>query len=192
MKEIIDELARAVAAGKNVPFVFFWGHTPKTAGVVDKACLSQWWPCSFVVDGNAYSSAEQFMMAEKARIMGDEETRARIFAERDPKAIKALGRAVKNYDAARWDLEKLGVVVAGNLAKFSSDPRLKEFLLSTGDAILVEASPEDTIWGIGLAESDARARDPAQWRGANLLGFALMRVRASTSLRRGSSADPGT
>ena len=64
-----------------------------------------------------------------------------------------------------------------NLLKFSQNQNFKDFLLSTGDKILVEASPYDRIWGIGMLETDNRAENPLLWNGENLLGFALMEVR---------------
>jgi ribA/ribD-fused uncharacterized protein len=171
----IDELLRAVEAGKAFEYVYFWGHTGEGIG---KHVLSQWYRCSFVVDGTAYNSAEQFMMAEKARLMGDEDARAKMLASSDPGEIKALGRAVKNYDGALWDRERFDVVVRGNVAKFSNAP-LRAWLLGTGESVLVEASPKDAIWGIGLDEHDERAKDPRRWKGANLLGFAIMNARAA-------------
>src|SRR5688500_3024032 len=158
---------------------FFWGQKPRTPGVIDKACLSQWWPARFVVDDVAYTSAEQWMMAEKARLMGDASTRAKILATDDPATVKALGREVTPYDETLWVAQRLDVVTRGSIAKLDQNAELKAFLLSTGDDVLVEASPKDTVWGIGLAENDPRAGDPAQWRGENLLGQALMRARAA-------------
>jgi ribA/ribD-fused uncharacterized protein len=170
---VIEDLLREIEAGKTFKYVYFWGHTGEGIG---KHVMSQWYPCSFVVDGVTYSSAEQFMMAEKARLMGDEDARAKMLATNDPADVKALGRAVKNYDGALWDRERFDVVVRGNVAKFSGV--LREYLVGTGDAVLVEASPKDAIWGIGLAEGDERAKDPRTWKGMNLLGFALMKARA--------------
>jgi ribA/ribD-fused uncharacterized protein len=85
---------------------------------------------------------------------------------------------VRGFDADRWDAARWEIVVRGNLAKFRQNPELGAFLANTGDRVLVEASPVDRIWGIGLAEDDARAQDPERWRGINLLGFALMEARA--------------
>lgn len=164
-------------------FVFFWGHEDRDQGT-SKVCLSQWFRCSFVVDGQYYNCAEQYMMAEKARIFGDEETRQQILSEYSPMAMKKLGRKVQNYDDMVWRETRMSVVVAGNLAKFSQNESLKEFLLSTGERILVEASPKDTTWGIGLVESSTDAIHPRNWPGENLLGFALMEVR---DILRGNS-----
>jgi ribA/ribD-fused uncharacterized protein len=91
--------------------------------------------------------------------------------------VKDLGRQVKGFVEADWDRAKRRIVTEGNLAKFAQNGRLRDFLLSTGDRILVEASPVDQIWGIGLAADDEKARNPLEWRGDNLLGFALMDVR---------------
>lgn len=161
-------------------FLFFWGHHGKP-GKTTKACLSQWYPCKFTVNGIHYNSAEQFMMAEKARIMGDEETRKKILASTDPKEIKALGREVRNFDESIWQNYRMEIVIAGNLHKFMDNEDLREFLLSTGDKILVEASPYDTVWGIGMKEDDPDCRNPRLWKGENLLGFALMDVREKFS-----------
>lgn len=157
-------------------FVFFWGHTQK-GDTVTKACFSQWYLCRFVVDGVTYNCAEQYMMAEKARIFGDEEVRRQILHETDQMTIKKLGRKVANYDDDVWCSKRFDVVIAGNIAKFSQNPQLQEFLLNTGDKVLVEASPKDKIWGIGLDEFNPSACDPDKWQGRNLLGFALMDVR---------------
>lgn len=174
-------LARSVedlAGAEGLDFVFFWGHQPPRGGGVGPSCLSQWWPSPFSVDGIAYPTAEHWMMAEKARLFGDADVEARVLAAGTPKAAKALGREVRPFDSARWERERFDVVVRGNLAKFGQSAQLARYLDGTGDAVLVEASPVDRIWGIGLAEDDPRARRPGEWRGLNLLGFALMEVRA--------------
>ena len=117
------------------------------------------------------------MMAQKAALFGDEETRKKIMAAGHPREYKALGRDVKPFDAAAWDREKYGIVLQGNLAKFSQNPELLAFLLGTGDAILVEASPYDAVWGVKLPADDPRIHNPREWKGENLLGFALMETR---------------
>lgn len=144
---------------------------------MSKVCLSQWFQCSFIVDGQYYNCAEQYMMAEKARIFGDEEVRQQILAEYSQMAMKKLGRKVRGYDDLIWKAKRFGVVVKGNVAKFSQNEKLLNFLISTGDKILVEASPKDIVWGIGLEESSPDAIRPCKWQGENLLGFALMEVR---------------
>ena len=116
-------------------------------------------------------------MAQKANVFGDEEVMNQILAETDQMTIKRLGRLVKNYDDSVWTERRFQIVVEGNLAKFSQNEDLRHFLLSTGDKILVEASPKDTIWGIGFDEFAPEATNPALWNGENLLGFALMEVR---------------
>ena len=157
-------------------FVFFWGHEDRGNGL-SKVCLSQWYQCPFVVDGQYYNCAEQFMMAEKARIFGDEEIRQQILAEYSQMAMKKLGRQVRNYDDSTWKEKRFDIVVKGNIAKFSQNEKLRNFLIATDDKILVEASPKDNIWGIGLEESSIDAINPRKWKGTNLLGFALMEVR---------------
>ena len=164
-------------AKKKLDFVFFWREGGAKLESVSNGCLSQWQKCTFEVDGVTYKSAEQYMMAEKARIFGDEETRQLIMKEEEPSIIKDLGREVKNFNPEIWDQHKFDVVVKGNLAKFGQDEKLKKFLLNTGSAILVEASPYDRVWGIGMREDNKDAKDAEKWYGINLLGFALMVVR---------------
>ena len=120
---------------------------------------------------------EQYMMAEKARIMVDEDTRMKILQAENPKDIKALGRLVKNFDPKKWDENKVSVVTYGNYHKFCKNEELKAFLRSTENKVLVEASPYDTIWGIGLSADAPEAKRPELWKGTNLLGFALMKIR---------------
>ncbi len=172
-----DQLVQAIRDGYRPEYLLFWGHKPLPNGKIGTPCFSQWWPARFCVEGVNYPTAEHFMMAEKARLFGDETIRARILTTRDPKTAKELGRQVKNFDEARWNKECFQIVVTGNLAKFKQHRDLGEFLLSTGEKVLVEASPYDRIWGIGLEAEDPRAQKPQQWRGTNLLGFALMEVR---------------
>jgi ribA/ribD-fused uncharacterized protein len=170
----VDEL---IEAGGRPDFLFFWGHRPSRDGV-GAGCLSQWWPVTFTVTGHEYRSAEHYMMAEKARLFNDAPAAERIMAAATPKDAKSLGRAVRGFDGARWAAHRFDIVVAGNLAKFGQHADLRDYLLGTGERVLVEASPSDQVWGIGLAAGDPRAADPRTWRGENLLGFALMAVRA--------------
>jgi hypothetical protein len=174
----LDALVAAVRSGQGFEYRYFWGHTARADGALTDAVFSQWWPSGFEVDGQRYATAEQFMMAGKARTFGDREALARILEQPDPAACKALGRAVRPFDPAVWSAARFEVVTRGNVAKFGQDPALRDHLLGTGDAILVEASPRDRIWGIGLGVNDPRAADPLTWRGQNLLGFALVRARA--------------
>lgn len=166
------------ATGERFDFLCFWGHRGRADGAPSKACFSQWFPAPFEVDGVRYATAEHWMMAEKARLFADEAALAKVFAKDDPAAAKAAGRTVRGFDEAIWQRHRFGIVVAGNLAKFGQHPALAAFLAGTGDRVLVEASPVDAVWGIGLAADDPGAHDPDRWRGANLLGFALMDVRA--------------
>lgn len=174
----LSSLNAAIECGLEPEFVFFWKPEPKFEGVVDQSCLCQWWPSPFEVDGVVYLTAEHIMMAEKAHLFGDEETRRQILLTADPHLAKKLGRSVRGFDGKVWLQHRIDIVVQANLAKFGQHPRLKHFLLDTGESILVEASPFDRIWGIGLAEDDPCATNPKQWRGLNLLGFALMTVRS--------------
>ncbi|MCA1594703.1 MAG: NADAR family protein [Acidobacteria bacterium] len=172
-----EDLLRAVRSGLRPKYLFFWGHKPLPNGEIGKPCFSQWWPAPFSVDGVSYPTAEHFMMAEKARLFSDGDARAQILKAGSPKTAKQLGRQVKNFSELVWGEMRFQLVVSGNLAKYSQNHELREYLLGTGDKILVEASPVDRIWGIGLAADNEQAMNPERWRGLNLLGFALMEVR---------------
>ena len=171
-------LIEKIQMGKTPKFLFFWGHQPGKDGQITASCFSQWWESSpFVVEGITYTSAEHWMMAQKALLFDDQATFDKIILAKTPAEAKKLGRAVQNFEQAKWEEKRFELVTAGNVHKFGQDPDLKTFLLNTQDRVLVEASPLDPIWGIGLAASDPKAQDPEQWEGLNLLGFALMAAR---------------
>jgi ribA/ribD-fused uncharacterized protein len=174
----VPSLAAAVAAGASPKYLFFWGHTPKVDGAVGSWVLSQWFPAPFDVGGHRYITAEHWMMAEKARLFGDEPRHAAILAAHGPAEAKDHGRRVKGFSDEVWDARRFELVVEGNVHKFSQHPELRQYLQGTAARVLVEASPVDRVWGIGLAQDDPRATKPSQWRGLNLLGFALMEARA--------------
>lgn len=175
----VAELADTVRRGHRVKYLYFWGHRPQRDGSVGAGCLSQWWPAAFTVDGRTYATAEHWMMWHKATLFGDAGIAERILASAHPHRAKTLGRQVRGFDEATWTTRRYDIVVAGSVAKFGQHEELRRFLLGTGERVLVEASPVDRIWGIGLAADDPRAADPTRWRGDNLLGFALMDARAA-------------
>lgn len=139
--------------------------------------FSQWYAAKFTVDGTTYTCAEQYMMAQKALVFGDKSNHKAIMQELSPKIQKSLGRKVANFNADKWNNVARDVVFKGNYAKFTSDPVLKKILLDTYPTTLVEASPVDLVWGIGLIESDPMARNRSNWLGKNWLGETLTKVR---------------
>ncbi|ATO51634.1 NADAR family protein [Brevibacillus laterosporus] len=177
--EIIQDVRTLIREShkKQVKYLFFWGNTPKKDGMVDKSCFSQWYPAPFEEDGIIYATAEHYMMAKKAELFGDTAMRDQIIKQKHPNQAKALGRRVQAFDDRVWNGHKLDIVRQANLLKFSQHPELKSYLLHTGNRVLVEASPYDRVWGIGLAQDHPDAERPQHWRGENLLGFALMLVR---------------
>ena len=141
---------------------------------------SNWHPSLFLdMHQVQYSNAEQYMMAAKARLFGDYETEREILAVKgsNPSRMKSLGRKVRNFNERTWVEHRDQIMFDACLLKFGQNAHLRAQLMATGDRILVEASPVDFIWGIGLEENDPRAEDETQWKGLNLLGIALMRVR---------------
>ncbi len=176
MKYNIEKIKEIVREKPETAIIYFWGHTPNPKKIT-AACLSQWYDCYFEVNGVQYHTTEQYMMASKALLFMDDEVYQEIMAANNPHDYKKLGRKVRNFEPELWDSKKSEIVVEGNKAKFSQNPDLKDFLLSTDDAILAEASPYDGIWGICLDRETAMKGTVEQWQGENLLGCALMEVR---------------
>lgn len=172
-----DVLKQEVRTGARVKYLHFWGHRPLPDGRVGASCLSQWWPSPFTVDGVRYATAEHWMMAGKARLFRDAEAERLALVAEHPAEAKKAGRLVRGFDDAVWARERFRIVVEGSVHKFAAHPELRGFLLDTGERVLVEASPLDRVWGIGLAATDQGAGDPERWKGPNLLGFALMEAR---------------
>lgn len=175
MKYNLENIIERFRKNEELDFLFFWGHTVKDE--VTKSSFSQWFPCEFEEDNIVYKTAEHYMMANKAKLFNDEEIVEKILKSETPNEAKSLGRKVKNFDAQVWDGHKYEIVKQANILKFSQNREFKDFLLSTNNKIIVEASPYDTIWGIGMLESDKNINNPLLWNGENLLGFALMEVR---------------
>lgn len=146
-------------------------------------CFSQWYQSPFIVEGIQYLTAEQYMMSRKALLFHDYEILGRILNQKDPHECKMLGKQVRGFKGYIWDEHKEDIVYRANLAKFSQNYEIQEILLKTGTATLAEASPYDRIWGIGRHADDPKAKDPALWKGENLLGQALMRVRWELALQ---------
>ena len=158
----------------NDQFLLFWGSGDY---------LSNWHPVEFSVSDVVYQCVEQYMMAAKARMFGDLATEMKILQTPDPKSAKALGREVQGFDDAVWIRRRQKVVFDGCLAKFEQNPPLAIRLLESNPLHLVEASPYDRIWGIGMSADDARAAQPSSWQGSNLLGSVLMRVRTELQIK---------
>jgi ribA/ribD-fused uncharacterized protein len=140
--------------------------------------LSQWFQCLFTDDaGVSYISAEQYMMAAKARTHNEMETYDSIMMASDQATIKRLGRSMSNYNEEVWSQIRPSVLLAGNTLKFGQNSDLSSKLIHTSTSHLAEASASDTICGIGISVADAY--NGARHRGQNLLGIALMEVRSS-------------
>lgn len=139
--------------------------------------MSNWFKSKFSVKGYTYNCGEQYMMHMKALLCGDVPTANKIMESQFPSEQKFFGRCVQNYDEAAWSANRVHLMVVGLREKFKQNPSLGKQLKDTGDRIIVEASPEDTIWGVGLHETDPLILDEKNWKGQNLLGQVLMKVR---------------
>jgi len=173
-----SELYQAISEGDSFDYLYFWGHTKPKSEAVNKACFSQWYEGYPVVEGeNTFATAEHYMMWRKAKLFNDNVAAEKCLKSTDPREVKAIGRSVRNYDDKLWSEKRYDAVCQGNMHKFSQHPKLKEYILSTDYAVLVEASPYDKVWGIGLNPQEASQKTPHDWKGMNLLGYALMEVR---------------
>jgi hypothetical protein len=150
-------------------YIFFWG-----------GFLSNFYPASFTVDNIAYNCSEQYFMKKKQETFdsSNDYLATNILKETNPKYIKNYGRKVKNFDEKKWSEVRYDIMKKGVYEKFSQNKQLKDLLLNTNDKTLVEASPFDKIWGIGLNEDNAKVTHPCKWTGLNLLGKILMEVRS--------------
>lgn len=173
----VETLRAAVAAGARPKYLCFWGHKSRGSDP-GPWVLSQWYGAPFEVDGVRYATAEQWMMAGKARLFGDEEQLRAIVDARSPGQVKAIGRRVRGFDEKTWQAHRFEIVTQGNVHKFGQHSALGDYLRSTARRVLVEASPRDRVWGIGMGAENPHAEHPVRWRGLNLLGFALMEARA--------------
>jgi ribA/ribD-fused uncharacterized protein len=177
MRYHISWLTDKFDKGEALNYIFFWGHTNKNSRPVGEFMLSQWYHSPFSVNEVVYKTAAHWMMARKAILFGDRESYKKILASDRPEETRGLGENIKGFDPVKWSERKYEIVKEGNFHKFHQNKKLRAYLLSTQDAILVEASPIDEAWGIGLTHDSKFAKDPYSWNGLNMLGFALMEVR---------------
>ena len=180
----ICEIKDRIDRGEQVEYLFFWSHRPNPDGSIDKTCFSQWFDASFELSGIRYRTAEHYMMAEKTRLFDDRIILAEILAAKHPRQVQILGQKIQNFQEEVWHAHRFQIVIDGNTAKFGQNHLLKQFILSTRTQILVEASPDDRIWGIGLAADCPNIENPNSWQGTNLLGFALMEARSRLQFDR--------
>lgn len=149
-------------------FTFFWES---------ESPFSNWHPSVFTHDGVTFNCSEQYMMYHKAMLFKDTEVAQLVLETPSPRAQKMLGREVRGFDEQVWKEQRIEIMVDGLVSKFEQNPALWAALDATGDTCLVEASPYDKVWGIGMKENDPRATDPTQWQGLNLLGEVLNQTR---------------
>ncbi|GAA4898473.1 NADAR domain-containing protein [Tessaracoccus lubricantis] len=177
----VADLRASVSAGVRPHYLLFWGHTPDVPGQLDRGCLSENYQADFEADGEVFRTAQHYVTWRKAQLFGDHHAAQRVLRAEAPTKARAIGRSVRPFNDEVWKRHRFEIAVAANLAKFGAHPHLLQYLKSTGSKILVEASPIDRVWGIGLSSDDPAAREPARWPGLNIQGFALMEARRQLS-----------
>lgn len=143
----------------------------------DNTPFSNWFIIDFIKDNIKFCCTEQYMMYRKAVLFNDEEAMVKILKTKSPKMHKQYGRKVQNFDEQTWNNNREQIMIDGLYEKFSQNVVLKDYLVNTGDKILVEASPYDKVWGVGLSADNPKIRDSKNWKGLNLLGKSLMVTR---------------
>lgn len=175
---------------ENDTHIFFW---------MPDSFMSNWYSPSplYLIDHPSvrFENSEAAFMFLKAMTFGDLFVAKQVIANQDPKYTKGLGKTVNGFTDEVWAEERYNCMLDACFAKFTQNPKLAKKLLATGSKILVEASPYDKIWGVGLAPNDVRVLNPANWRGLNLLGEVLMDIRDLLNLmkekRHGHLGIPG-
>ncbi|MFD0991640.1 NADAR family protein [Tenacibaculum geojense] len=139
--------------------------------------FSQWHKSEFKIDNLTFNSAEQYMMFRKAELFNDNEIADKIMSTSNVREQKKLGRQVKGFDIEIWNRNALDIVYKGNKAKFEQNSEHLKLLISTKGKTIVEASPYDKIWGIGLDSDNEDSYNPLKWKGTNWLGIVLTELR---------------
>jgi len=161
---------------KNIPkedwvitqtHLFFWN-----------SLYSQWYLCDFVDENwQKYSSAEKYMMIKKAELFENFDIAEQMRQIDSPKQLKQLWRLIKNFDEKIWGKYRFEIVKKWNYFKFSQNSDLLKYLKMHKNLILVEWSPCDIIWWVGIHYKDEKIKDKKNWKWLNLLGKAIMEVR---------------
>ncbi|XP_046578082.1 uncharacterized protein LOC124285851 [Haliotis rubra] len=180
IKSGLSQLHKHITGKDN--FEFFYGN---------KSPFSQHFLATFTIEGVKFNCAEQYMMYQKAVLFKDEVYKKKIMSTPNPVEQKRLGRKVRKFDKAVWGRNCVQIVERANAAKFSQNQDLKKQLLATRPKLMVECSPRDRLWGIGLGRSNPKAWDTKTWRGKNLLGYALTAVRDRLEKRQGEEDGEG-
>lgn len=152
-------------------YTFFWSGP-----------FSNWTTAEFVLDGQKYSCTEQYYMYKKALAFGDISVANAIMLTTNPKEQKALGRQVRGFNIEQWATISRDVMFRANLAKYLQNEDFYKKLMATDGTLIVEASPVDKIWGIGLDAKTAAVTPFDQWQGKNWLGQVLTEVRETLAL----------
>lgn len=154
----------------NQNYLFFFGSNSP---------FSNWYPVEYTHNGITFNCSEQGVMYEKAILFNDHDIANKILqcSNTEQKKMKALGRKVKNFKNNVWNQNKQNIYKVHITEKFKQNHDIKSIMMATQNKIFVEASPYDSIWGIGMSESNAKKLDPSEWKGSNLLGKILTEIK---------------
>jgi ribA/ribD-fused uncharacterized protein len=166
---------------KQAVSTFDQTETAKSVLFWKPPCIGgNWTICPFHMHGHRFNCSEKAVMWRKAKLFGAVAVAEEILAAEDPKDHMALGRRIANFDQEVWDAHKFDIMVDVLMHKFFQNEDYADALIATDGKQLVECSPRDPIWGVGMNARDFMKKakeDTAKAKGENLLGKALMVVR---------------
>jgi ribA/ribD-fused uncharacterized protein len=142
-----------------------------------KSPFSMQYETTFVLKGKLFRSVDQYLYYKKAILFNDIDNAQKILETLQPGEQKKIATQIKGVDQYRWTKHSPDFLYEANRAKFVQHPELLEQLFATRGTHLVEADPNDKIYGIGMGMSNEEKYDPAKWKGENQLGKMLTHLR---------------
>ena len=155
-------------------YVFFWREYFSNWAFTENGLKIE-------VNGNEAEvpTSEHLFMLFKAQFFDDEDSVQKILTAPTPKDAKAIGRRVRNFNSEKWDRISDTEMSRALAIRYEQDSKFAKMLTDNKyrGKTFVEASPYDTIWGIGLDENDPDIENPDKWQGQNKLGKCLTALR---------------
>uniref|UniRef100_A0A914HJL4 NADAR domain-containing protein n=1 Tax=Globodera rostochiensis TaxID=31243 RepID=A0A914HJL4_GLORO len=193
-KWVLPEVPDKFRTGGGAPFPLFKRTVDGRAFLcffTKVYAFSNHHPAVFRIEDSLFCCSEQYYMWRKTKHFGFDRAAEEIMEMQHAGTIKRLGTAdtlrerrrigmepnSREFDHDEWREVKEEIMLTALRAKFTQNAKMLRMLVDTCDAVLVEASPTDTYWGVGRAIDSEEIEDPQKWRGTNRLGILLQRLR---------------